>query len=408
MLSLLRSRLPRIALGALLLSVPAWRPPAAHGADARVFRPLTADPRESQTRWHVLHFVEDWRYGADVGDSTSRGGWRRGVEGDAWEVGAGETFRWRPLRRAFGWQGPWVRYQLGMPVGIFSYLMRGALMNNDYQFGGSLDILWAGDSDDRTGLSDFARPAVTTRLAMLHRSSHLGDQYLALGRFGRNQDGYVPATELHRDPPVKQMHLSSEVLTGTLSIEWAPPWTAARPATLRAYAGGEARLVDSRGFHLGDHVPRRMRSPAGFAGLEWRSAANAAGPRRTWTNRAIAFVTRDAALEGEWLLAVHARRARTFDFATIDDPEGRTEIWTSRLWTEGDFGRELDFHNSWHGMAGLVLRRPGGAEDRVRVGPEWVIALEWYHGYSPNGQFLDQPYRYRPRFQVAPSLTVHL
>ena len=39
--------------------------------------------------------------------------------------------------------------------------------------------------------------------------------------------------------------------------------------------------------------------------------------------------------------------------------------------------------------------------------PEWRLALEWYRGYSPNGQFLDQRLRYRPRAYVLPSLSAN-
>jgi hypothetical protein len=42
-----------------------------------------------------------------------------------------------------------------------------------------------------------------------------------------------------------------------------------------------------------------------------------------------------------------------------------------------------------------------------RMAPEWIVALEWYRGYSPNGQFLDQRLRYAPRWGVVPSVTAH-
>jgi hypothetical protein len=380
--------------------------PPSYGSGTGIFRPLIADPRENQVRWHLVDFVEDQRYGSDIADSLSHGGWQRNVSGSAWEAAVGTTIRWRPLRRAFGWQGPWVRYQLGMPAGVFSYFSEGALLNTDYQFGGSLDVLWSGAWEDRVGPGNYRKPFVSTRFALVHRSSHLGDQYLGLGAFGRNQKGFVPDLAILAEPPVKLVHMSSESVTGVLSLEWSPPRIWSGHSLLRAYVGGEAPLSDTQPIHFSDHEPERFTSPAGSLGLEFHSAANASVVEPSWTNRALAALTRDAAFEGEWLVAVHVRRARIFDFATADDPAGLTEIWTPRLWTNAQYGRELGYHDSWHGMAGLTIRRGGEGADRRRLGPQWTLALEWYRGYSPNGQFLDQPYRYAPRFGVIPSLTI--
>jgi hypothetical protein len=35
------------------------------------------------------------------------------------------------------------------------------------------------------------------------------------------------------------------------------------------------------------------------------------------------------------------------------------------------------------------------------------VSFEWYRGYAPDGQFLDQRLRYRPRLYVIPSITAH-
>src|SRR5204862_4945259 len=54
------------------------------GGSARaeaVFRPLIADPRESLSRWRFVGYTEDWRYGTDITDSTSRGGVERDRRG---------------------------------------------------------------------------------------------------------------------------------------------------------------------------------------------------------------------------------------------------------------------------------------------------------------------------------------
>jgi hypothetical protein len=61
-------------------------------------------------------------------------------------------------------------------------------------------------------------------------------------------------------------------------------------------------------------------------------------------------------------------------------------------------------------MLGTSIRRrataPGAAPARP-VGPEWIVALEWYRGYAPDGQLLDQRLSYRPRVYVWPSITAH-
>src|SRR5204863_4601614 len=81
----------RSAGAAILCAVLAFR---SAGGEPRLFRPLTADPRESQSRWRMVDYTEDWRYGTDVTDSTSRGGVVQDRTGVAWEVSGGETFRW--------------------------------------------------------------------------------------------------------------------------------------------------------------------------------------------------------------------------------------------------------------------------------------------------------------------------
>src|SRR5439155_2090438 len=91
-----RMRLPparRLGATAILTVVLAATAPDAR-ADVRLFRPLTADPRECQSRWRMSRYVEDWRYGTDVTDSTSRGGVVHDRVGISWEVSAGEVFRW--------------------------------------------------------------------------------------------------------------------------------------------------------------------------------------------------------------------------------------------------------------------------------------------------------------------------
>src|SRR5438093_10543067 len=112
-------------------------------ADA-VFRPLIADPRESLSRWRLVSYTEDRRYGTDITDSTSRGGVAKDRRGLMWEVAGGNRFRWRPLRRLLG-IAPWRRYQLGVPAAIFAQFDNsGALLNTDFQYGAGLEAQWSG------------------------------------------------------------------------------------------------------------------------------------------------------------------------------------------------------------------------------------------------------------------------
>src|SRR5437870_3367450 len=45
------------------LAAAAVHPPAAADGGVRLFRPLVADPREDQSRWRMVSFTEDWRFG---------------------------------------------------------------------------------------------------------------------------------------------------------------------------------------------------------------------------------------------------------------------------------------------------------------------------------------------------------
>jgi hypothetical protein len=362
-----------------------------------LFRPLVADPRESVSRWRQSSYVADWRYGADVTDSTSRGGVvedRRGVQ---WELAAGNVFRWRVLERLFGARPPWVGYQLGAPAAIFAdFENDGSLLNTDWQFGGSFEVQWTGA---RGGERPFARPVTTSRLSLMHRSSHLGDEYLALGAIGRNQDGHPLQGALFDRPPVKRVDLSYESIQAIVAVEWAP--RGARGAsTVRAYAGGDAKLVLPARWQVGALRPRDFHTPAARGGLEWRSAGNGAAPAEGVLARAVNRVAGTALVGSEWFAALDVRLAKPFEFSTCDDPTGFGEVWTPRLWTECPYGRERrGFAGTWRGMLGATLRPATGR------GPEWTLALEWYRGHSTSGQFLDQRLRYRPRGWVLPSVT---
>ena len=379
--------------------------PARGGHDQPLFRPLTADPRENQFRMKFVDYTEDWRYGTDVTDPASVGGHevRSNV---SWDVGMGGILRFDP-RRSLGFWNPWKLCEITVPAGVYATFDRvGAeLINADYQFGVALETLWSGDTAVG-GIRDFYRPCWTSILSVYHRSTHLGDEYLALGDFGANQQGHPAAGELFAHPPVKRVNLSFESLRSITSVEWSP--RRLRPATVRIYAGGEWKLA------IGDRLqPRNFNSPIGQLGAEFRSAANASKPRPTFLAR---FFNRmmhdDGSLTGEWMAALDLKLARPFNFASCDNPSGESEVWTPTLWSECPCGREFhSYAGSWHATVGHVFylqsHRYPDSHGAHRIGPEFIVGLEWYRGYSPNGQFLDQRLRYRPLGYVVPGVVAH-
>lgn len=394
----------RLVFALLLLAVPA----RSMAADVRLFRPLTADPRENQLRWRMSSYTEDWRYGTDVGDSTSQGGVRRDHHGVAWEIAAGEVFRWKPLQRIGAWRPPWIHYQLGVPAGLFSDFDSGALLNTDYQFGLSLDALWRGAFDPVRGITGFSRAVVTSRVRLFHRSSHLGDEYLALGRFGRNQEGVFSDDPKYTRPPVKRADLSYEAADAIVSVERSP---GEGRGTVRAYGGGELKLPLPLEWNVGGLTPHNFTSPVARLGLEFRSAGDAVNPRDGVIARTLNRLAREPAFATEWIAAVDVRIAKPYNFASADNPNGESEVWTPHLWTAVPYGHEFrHYAASWRGLVGLVVAPrasrayPGNGH---LLGPEWILSLDWYHGYSPSGQFLDQRLRYHPRWYVLPSFTAH-
>ena len=131
---------------------------------AELFRPLIADPRESLSRWRQSSYVSDWRYGTDVTDSLSTGGYVQDRTGVQWEIAVGHTFRWRPLRRFLGIAFPWQGYQLGAPGAIFAqFESDGSLLDTDYQFGASMEIQWNGELPRPGRVTPDAHRAGSTR-----------------------------------------------------------------------------------------------------------------------------------------------------------------------------------------------------------------------------------------------------
>ncbi len=406
---------------ALLLATLCAGVRPAH-ADA-VFRPLAADPRESLSRWRIVTSVEDWRYGTDITDSTSRGGVVEDRERIMWEGAGGHTFRWHPWRFAPGSPVPWSVAQIGVPAAVFAtFDNSGSLLNTDFQFGLALDLQW-GDSDITGGTAasvptsapgvaarspnarPFDRAVVTSRLTVYHRSSHLGDEYLALSRFGRNQDGHVRAEALFDHPPVKRVDLTYEAVNGIASVEWAP--RKHREGVARVYAGAETKLVFPASLQIGALRPHNFRAPSFRFGAEYRAAGNGGDPHDGWVTRTVNRVVGTPWIESSWFAAADLRLAKPYNFASGDNPAGEIEAWTPRLWTEPPYGREYRrYAGSWHAMLGAVVWPSRASQAPTPVpGPEWLISLEWYRGYSFNGQFLDQQTRWRPRWYVVPSVT---
>lgn len=405
----LRSRAPSLA--ALRAPIPALVVLAALLATAPVaaappllFRPALADPRESLVHVRVSSFTQDFRYGTDVLDSTSSGGWDRGVRGVSFDVGGGRVFRAPAWERLFGRRGPWRAYQVHVSALVSTNLDRVGdqlVTVADYQFGGGVEVQWTGDGGARDGVVSFDRPVVTTRTALLHRSSHVGDEYVSQLAFASDlNDAGAPRTVLTA-APVRATTLSYEVLHHLFALEWAP---ARGAATVRAYAGGEVKVG------ISDRKPWRFKSPAAQLGLEWRSAGNARDPGGDPLTGALNRVLGRQALGLAWFGAVDLRLAKPFNFAGCDNPDGCDEAWIPTLTTRCLAGREFGaWAGTWRGLAGVTLfepaarRRSGGGR---LVVPEAALTLEFSRGYSWHGPFLDSRRRDHPRWYLVPGITL--
>jgi hypothetical protein len=377
---------------------------AAAAPGLELFRPRMAAPFESLTRLRFQSFEQDYRYGTDVSDSTSVAGVDRDVRGVSFGVAGGRTLRGPAWSHAGTWRTPARAYQLAAPLQVdvgFDRIDAQFINVADYSYGVALDALWTGDGDTARGIAGFQTPVLTTRVAILHRSSHVSDDYLGRGGFGRNQRGLVEATGLRPRPPIKRAVLSYEVLETVASLEGSP--RALRDGTVRVYLGGELKLG------ITGLEPRRFRSPAASAGVELRSAGNRGDVSPGALARAVNRGMHSDVLTTAWFAAFDVRLARPFDFASCDNPSGDGEVWTPRLWTNCPCGRELPYAGSWHALVGLSLFDPGSRD--VSRGGSWtrhetVLGLEWYRGYSTRGVFLDDRRRDHPRWYVAPSLTL--
>src|SRR5205085_3412797 len=234
-------------------------------------------------------------------DSTSHGGTER-RRGLMWEADAGHTFRLPPLRRRLGFAPPWAGYQLAAPAGVFPVFDNsGSLLNADYQFGASLEIQWNGPPvDQAAALPPFSRPMITSRMTVLHRSSHLGDEYLTESRFGRNQEGNDRAGTLFDHPPVKRVDLTYEELALALSAEWSPRGVEGG-SVARVYTGVELKPAFPPRWGIGALRPHNFDSPAWRIGGEWRSAGNAPAGREALIARLVNQVMRRTLVHSGWI-----------------------------------------------------------------------------------------------------------
>ena len=374
---------------ALLMSIAASESAFA-GTENLIFRPLTADPREDQFRLKFVRFSENWRFGTDITDSTSVGGFEQ-RSGVSWDVGIGGPLRMDP-ERGPRWLGK--LWQFILPASIHATFDRigSDLVNVDYQFGGGLDVVWRGDCAREVGIQGLRQPLLSTHLELYHRSTHLGDEYLTVGDFGTNQNGHPEQGDLFHHPPVKRVNVSFEAVRFIGSLEW--PLRAGRDPTARVYGGGELKVGMVRPVQ-----PRNFRSAVGEAGVEFRSAGAAEHPAAGWPIAWINRIATGTPLVGEWIAGADVKLARPFNFASCDNPAGDTELWTPHLWSACQYGREYhSYAASWHGVAGYTIylksRRYLGGPGAGLIAPELIVGFEFYSGYSPNGQSLDQPLRY--------------
>ncbi len=367
-----------------------------------LFRPLLEDPDEPLVHLRVQAVTQDLRFGSDVTDSTTRGGWEEDVDGMTFDVAGGHVFRAPVWTGVAGRSGPWKRYQFtasGLVRSSFDRIRARFVVVTDYRFGGALEVQWSGEGDAGRGVTSFRTPVLTTRTGLSHRSAHVGDEVIGQARFGRNQTGLEG--ELSAHPPVKRTALSYETIEQIASLEFA----LGGAPTLRLVAGGEWKVG------ISGRQPWRFRSPAALAGVEWRSAGDRESVAPDPVSRALNRMLGSERLATSWYAGAEVRLARPFNFAGADNPNGDEEVWTPSLWTPNLYGREFrNYAATWYGRVGVTIHAPD-ARDASRggrkAGPETVLALEWAHGYSDHGPFLDQRRRTHPRWYVVPGVTLH-
>src|SRR5262249_12369727 len=155
-----------------------------------------------------------------------------------------------------------------------------------------------------------------------HRSTHVGDEYLAEGAFGRNQVGLPGSGEIFGRPPVRRYNLSFESFRSVLSAEGAPRHFLTRilqdQASIRTYVG-----IEKKFGRFVTHQPANFRSAIYQAGLELRTQGNAHTLHDGWFTKFENFIFPTAhASDSEWLGAIDFKLARPYQFAFADAPAG--------------------------------------------------------------------------------------
>ena len=355
-----------------------------------IWRPLIADPREADFKMQWVTFHEQWRYVPQ--------------QGVYWDVAFGGSFHLYAGGADHDKTGRSTLHQLGLMAGVFGDFARtGAMLTNaDYQIGPTFDLRWGGHEPGEVIPNGDA--CWSMRAMAFHRSTHLGDEYLSQGAFGNNQVGADTSLMFTR-PPVKRVNLSFQAARVVIGREQPIGRVPGHRAVLRAYAGAELKLRFAQ-------LPTNFRSPIYQAGLEYYSREGsktieptgfAAVLNRLFTHLKWPLVT------GETVAGVDLKLAKPYNFASGDNPNGEGELWTSHLFSEVPYGREYrNFGSAVHGMAGYRFFGWSRRESLFSGAPSVTIGWQFYSGYSPNGQFLDQRLSYRPAMYVMPSISLGL
>src|SRR5262245_1368544 len=317
-----------LCVALLGLVIAAYAPTRAAAADSQekpvvpIWRPLIADPREAEFKMQWVTFREDWRFGTDVADSTTHGGYTR-QEGVYWDVSFGNSFHLVASGADHDSTGRSTLSQVGMMAAVFAdFAQAGAMLTNaDYQVGPTLDLRFGGH--DPHSVVPNGDACWSLRALLFHRSTHLGDEYISQGAFGRNQSS-SDSSHLFRFPPVKRVNLSFQAFRVTIARETPLRRSGPNRSLLRIYGGLELKTRFKR-------IPKDFSSPIYQAGLELyggegekdiepRGFARMVNGALGWFNLPL--------ITGEALMGVDMKVAKPFAFASVDNPSGYAEVWT--------------------------------------------------------------------------------
>jgi hypothetical protein len=399
---------PALCAGLLLAAVGLFRAVPAGATDAQdnepvvaIWRPLVADPREAEFKMQWVTFHEDWRYGTNITDPASHGGYVP-QQGVYWDVAFGGNFHVYAGGADHDTDGRSTLHQVGLMAAVFGdFAKTGAMLTNaDYQIGPTADLRWGGH--DPGSVVPNGDACWSMRAMVFHRSTHLGDEYLSQGAFGDNQAG-ADTSGLFLFPPVKRVNLSFQAARLVIGREVPLGRTPGRRGVVRAYAGGELKLRFAQ-------LPKNFRSPVVQLGLEYYSREGSKTFEPSGVARALNVLfakLKVPAVTGETVAGVDVKLAKPYNFAGGDNPAGGAEVWTPHLFSEVPYGREYrHYAASWHGMAGFRFFGLSRRDALYSGAPSVTLGWQFYSGYSPNGQFLDQRLSYRPALYAMPSISL--